>query len=186
MPKPGRLVWIDLEMTGLDPDQATIVEIASLITDDALETVAEGPDLVIHQPEDVLARMSETVRALHERSGLLAAIRASQVSLAEAASRTLELVQQHCEQGQALLCGNSVWKDRVFLCRYMPELERWLHYRIIDVSTVKELARRWYGAAGRCPAKAEHHRASEDIHESLAELRWYRDKLFVPRGSLAT
>jgi oligoribonuclease len=180
MPNTGRLVWIDLEMTGLDPERDCIVEIASLITDDELETIAEGPDLVIHQPEPVLAAMSAEVRALHQRSGLLDAIQRSTTGLEEAAARTFELVQRHCAAGQALLAGNSVWKDRAFLGRYMPELDRYLHYRIIDVSTVKELARRWYGAEGRCPAKAEQHRAADDIRESIAELRWYRAKLFVP------
>jgi oligoribonuclease len=175
------LVWVDLEMTGLDPAECTIIEIATLVTTDQLELVAEGPSIVIHQSDETLARMSEAVRAMHTKSGLLELVRCSSVSLEQAAHATLEFVRQHCAAQSALLCGNSVWKDRSFLDRYMPELSRYLHYRIIDVSSVKELARRWYGPSCRPPTKADHHRALDDIRESIAELAWYRAHLFVTR-----
>ena len=180
MIRTASLVWVDLEMTGLDPDSCTIVEIASLVTNDELEVVAEGPSLVIHASEQALATMSDAVRAMHQKSGLLELIERSTVSLEQAAEATLGFVRHHCPAHSAPLCGNSVWKDRVFLDRYMPELSSYLHYRIIDVSSVKELGRRWYGAASKPPAKADHHRALDDIRESIAELGWYRAHLFVP------
>jgi oligoribonuclease len=173
------LAWVDLEMTGLDPDRCAIVEIATLVTDDQLDIVAEGPNLVVHQPEPVLAAMSREVREMHRRSGLLRAIRDSTLSLADAAEQTLAFLKEHLEPGKAPLCGNSVWKDRSFLERYAPELAQFFHYRNVDVSTLKELARRWYGPAGRCPEKAESHRALDDIRESIAELRWYRGQVFL-------
>jgi oligoribonuclease len=175
------MVWVDLEMTGLDPDTCTIVEIATLITDSELEIVAEGPCLVIHQPEESLSKMSDFVRELHTRSGLLDKIRSSTVTLEDAAAQTLAFVQAHCEKGTSPLCGNSVWKDRAFLERYMPALVAHLHYRIIDVSTIKELVRRWYPPDVSMPKKKEVHRALEDIRESIAELTFYRDRVFVPR-----
>lgn len=172
-----RLVWVDLEMTGLDPDVATIVEIATLITDGALEILAEGPELVIHQPESALAKMPPVVVEMHTRSGLLDRIRASKVSLAEAERLTAEFVAAHVQKGTAPLCGNSVWKDKQFLERYMPSVTAHLHYRIIDVSTIKELQRRWYPAAP-APKKKELHRALDDIKESIEELRFYRANVF--------
>lgn len=168
-------------MTGLDPDLHSIVEIAALITDDDLEVVATGPDLVIHQPEEVLARMDDTVRAMHTDSGLLAAIRASTVSLAEAGAAVLAFLRDHiAEPGTVPLCGNSIGTDRRFLARHLPEIEDLLHYRSIDVSTVKELARRWQPSAYEsAPPKAGSHRALDDIIESLEELRWYRRAGFI-------
>ena len=179
MERSAKLVWIDLEMTGLDPDRCHIVEIATLITDGDLEVVAEGPCLVMHQPEDVLAGMAEEVRQMHARSGLTERIRRSCLGLGEAAEQTLSFVRRYCDQGTSPLCGNSVWKDRQFLARHMPALERYLHYRIIDVSTVKELVRRWYGEAIPIPQKADQHRALDDIRESIAELRYYRQHAFI-------
>ncbi|RLB61956.1 MAG: oligoribonuclease [Deltaproteobacteria bacterium] len=173
------LVWVDLEMTGLDPATCTIVEIASLITDSNLALVAEGPNLIIHQPADVLAQMKPEVVALHKRSGLLSKIPESKTTVAQAETATLELVKQHCKRGRALLCGNSIWKDRQFLERYMPELAGYLHYRMIDVSSIKELVRRWYGEDRHFPKKRECHRALDDIRESIAELQWYRSQVFV-------
>jgi oligoribonuclease len=174
-----RLVWIDLEMTGLDPQTCTIVEIATLITHVDLEVLAEGPCLVVHQSPEVLAAMHPEVVTLHQRSGLLELIGPSEVSLERAESETLAFVQEHCDKNNAPLCGNSIWKDRQFLERYMPRLSDYLHYRNIDVSTIKELARRWYPSAYAAPNKRESHRALDDIRESIEELKWYRDHLFV-------
>lgn len=176
-----RLFWVDLEMTGLDPQRCAIVEIASVVTDGELRLVAEGPCLTIHQPEPVLATMDDYVRRMHESSGLLARIRTSTISLEAAEAETLAFLTNHCEKGKTPLAGNSVWKDRSFLERYMPSLLGHLHYRMIDVSTVKELVRRWYGPE-RIPRKKERHRALDDILESIDELRHYREHVFTPRG----
>jgi oligoribonuclease len=175
----GRLVWVDLEMTGLDVDACAIVEIATIVTDEQLTVVAEGPNLIVHQPEEALARMHPEVVAMHTKSGLLDRIRASTVSLAEAEAATLAFVRQHCEAKASPLCGNSVHKDRQFLERYMPALHGHLHYRNIDVSTVKELVRRWYGERVPAYAKGDKHRALDDIRESIGELRHYRERVFI-------
>ena len=175
-----RLFWVDLEMTGLDPDTCAIVEIASIVTDSQLEIVAQGPELVIHQPDSVLATMNDFVRQLHTKSGLVDRIKASSVSLETAAAETLAFLAAHVEKGTAPLCGNSVWKDRQFLERYMPGVVGHLHYRMIDVSTVKECVRRWYPPELHVPKKREVHRALDDIRESIEELKWYRAKVFVP------
>lgn len=181
---PDRLVWVDLEMTGLDPARCAIVEIATIVTDTELKVLEEGPNLVIHQPEEVLATMNDYVRELHTRSGLLGRIRSSTVTLQDAREQTLAFVLRHCQKGRALLCGNSVWKDREFLERYMPEVVGFLHYRIIDVSTVKELVRRWCPPERQAPRKKETHRALDDIRESIEELSFYRELLFSPfRGA---
>jgi oligoribonuclease len=177
---PDRLVWVDLEMTGLDPERCTIVEIATIVTDARLNVLEEGPNLVIHQPEEALAAMNDFVRALHTRSGLLERIRTSTVTTSEAARQTLAFITRHCQKGSSLLCGNSVWKDRAFLERYMPEVVEHLNYRMIDVSTVKELVRRWCPPNRHAPKKKETHRALDDIRESIEELAFYRDLLFAP------
>jgi oligoribonuclease len=171
---------MDLEMTGLDPARHAIVEIATLVTGDDLEVVAEGPDLVVHQPPEALAGMEEVVRAMHAKSGLLPAIAESTTSLVEAGRATLEFLQAHIpEPGTVPLCGNSIGTDRRFLAVHLPEVESHLHYRSIDVSTVKELARRWYPEAyASAPKKAGGHRALDDIRESVAELRHYRATVF--------
>jgi len=174
----SRLVWVDLEMTGLDVERCTIIEIATLVTDAELSLVAEGPCLVIHQPRAVLDAIAADVRALHDKSGLLDAVAASTVSLADAASRTRAFLEQHCAEHTAPLCGNSVWKDRQFLDRYMPEVSSYLHYRCIDVSSIKELVRRWYRGTVEVPKKGEQHRALDDIRESIAELAYYRSQVF--------
>jgi oligoribonuclease len=179
------LAWMDLEMTGLDPTRHRIVEIATLLTDDQLTVVAEGPDLVIAaRPED-LAAMDEVVRRMHTKSGLLAAVEDSKVTLADATVRTLEFLRSHIpEAGSVPLCGNSIGTDRRFLAAQMPDVEAFLHYRSVDVSTVKELARRWYPAVfAAAPKKAGGHRALDDIQESVAELRYYRDHIFRPLTS---
>jgi oligoribonuclease len=171
---------MDLEMTGLDPARDVIVEIASLITDDELNVVAEGPDLVVHQSQAALAAMSPVVREMHSRSGLLARVEASTLTLDEAGRQTLGFLRQHLpEPGAVPLCGNTIGTDRRFLAAWLPEVEQLLHYRSIDVSTVKELARRWYPQVlADAPRKAGTHRALDDIRESVAELRFYRERLF--------
>jgi len=176
---------MDLEMTGLDPNVDVIVEIASLVTDDDLNVVAEGPDLVIHQPDDVLARMSDVVRGMHEKSGLLPAIRASATTLEEAGAATLEFIRAHVPNARSVpLCGNSIGTDRRFLAAYLPEIEEYLHYRSVDVSSVKELAKRWYPTASVTrPPKVGTHRALNDIRESVRELAFYRQSFFVPSAS---
>jgi oligoribonuclease len=181
-----RMVWVDLEMTGLNQDVSVIVEIATIVTESDLTVVAEGPNLVIHQPDEVLATMSDFVRDLHTRSGLLTRIRSSTVSLADATSQTVAFLSQHVAKGTAPLCGNSVWKDRAFLERYMPSIIDLLHYRMVDVSTLKELARRWYPGSLAAPKKKELHRALDDIRESIEELRYYRAHLFVRPPSPAS
>jgi oligoribonuclease len=176
------LVWIDLEMTGLDPSRHTIVEIATLVTDDNLGVVAEGPDLIVHAEAEQLESMDDVVRSMHERSGLLAAVEASTLSLAEAGQRTLDFIKEHVPRpGIVPLCGNSIGTDRRFLAAQLPEVETWLHYRSIDVSTIKELARRWYpDAFGGAPSKKGAHRAMGDVKESVAELAYYRRTIFAP------
>ncbi|MGH1502525.1 MAG: oligoribonuclease [Acidimicrobiales bacterium] len=175
------LAWMDLEMTGLDPSMNVIVEIATLITDDELEIVAEGPELVVHTTEDELAKMDAVVVEMHTKSGLLPAIRSSTVTLEEAGAQTLAFLQEHLEPGTTPLCGNSIGMDRRFLDRHLPEIEQFLHYRSIDVSTIKELTRRWYpGVLEAAPRKAVAHRALDDIKESIAELRHYRSTVFKP------
>jgi oligoribonuclease len=171
---------MDLEMTGLDPARNVIVEIATLVTDDQLEIVAEGPDLVIHQPDEPLAAMEDVVREMHTRSGLLAAIQASSVSLADAGAATLDFIKAHVPAPRSVpLCGNSIGTDRRFLAVHLPEIENYLHYRSIDVSTLKELALRWApGVLEGAPKKESTHRALDDIRESVNELRWYRAHLF--------
>ena len=179
------LVWMDLEMTGLDHTTDVIVEIATLITDDELEIVAEGPDLVVHQSDEVLAAMNDVVTDMHTASGLLDEIRSSTLSLEEAGRLTLDFIREHCPQpGTVPLCGNSIGTDRRFLAAHLPEVEEFLHYRSIDVSTLKELARRWNpDALKTAPKKAGGHRALDDIRESLEELRHYRQALFVSRDT---
>jgi oligoribonuclease len=179
------LVWIDLEMTGLDPDRDTIVEIATLVTDDELEIVAEGPDLVVHQPPEALAVMDDFVRQMHTKSGLLPLIEQSTVSLAEAGEQTLAFIKAHVPTARTVpLCGNSIGTDRRFLAKHLPAIEDHLHYRSVDVSTVKELARRWYPQVLKArPEKDGRHRALDDIRESVAELRYYRDTVFKERGA---
>jgi len=172
---------MDLEMTGLDPETDVIVEIATLVTDDELNIVAEGPELVIFQPDDVLARMNDFVTKMHTTSGLLELIKVSTVSEAEAMQQTLDFIKVHSpESGKIPLCGNSIRTDRSFLAKYMPEIDNWLHYRCVDVSTVKELVRRWYPGVehGRPASVGQTHRALDDIRDSVAEMAYYRDRVF--------
>ncbi len=183
-PKSQRLVWLDLEMTGLDPQRCVIVEIATIVTDADLEVVAEGPELVIHATEQDLLAMAPIVQEMHTRSGLIPEIRASTLTVAEAEEQTLAFIREHCpRKGRYPLCGNSIGTDRRFLVRHMPRIEDHLSYRSVDVSTIKELARRWYPVRYRDrPRKTEGHRALADIRESVAELRYWRGAVFQPRG----
>ena len=167
-------------MTGLDPRRHVIVEIATLITDDDLNIVAEGPELVIHASEDELAEMDQVVVDMHTKSGLLEQIRASTVTLDEAGAQTLAFLSEHLEPGKVPLCGNSIGMDRRFLVEHLPDIEHFLHYRSVDVSTIKELARRWYPSAlSSAPRKDVSHRALDDIKESVAELAHYRTAVFA-------
>ena len=181
------LVWMDLEMTGLDPERHVIVEIATLVTDDELQIVAEGPDLVVHQSDEALARMDPFVVEMHTRSGLLQAIKDSTISLEEAGAATLEFIKAHAPLASTVpLCGNSIGMDRRFLAAYLPDIENWLHYRSVDVSSFKELCRRWYPTVykGR-PGKTETHRALADVQESIAEMKYYREHMLVPAPAAA-
>jgi oligoribonuclease len=175
------LVWLDLEMTGLDVERHVIVEIAAIVTDSDLKPLDDGIDIVIHQDAAALERMDDFVRKMHTKSGLLPEIAASEVSLEVAQARTLEYVRGYVPTpGTAPLCGNSIGTDRRFLDRYMHELDTYLHYRSIDVSSLKELCRRWYPETySKRPGKAEQHRALDDVRESIAELQFYRERLFI-------
>ena len=178
MPTHELLVWMDLEMTGLDPDRDVILEIATLVTTANLDVVAEGPVLAIHQPEPVLGAMDDWNREHHGASGLVERVRASRLAVGDAEAQTLEFVRRHVAERASPLCGNSIWQDRRFLARYMPALERYLHYRNVDVSTVKELVRRWYPDGPAPPEKKHAHLALDDIRESIDELRFYRTHMF--------
>jgi oligoribonuclease len=173
-----RLVWLDLEMTGLDVRRHVIVEIAALVTDGELEPLDDGIDLIVHQPPEALAEMDDYVRTMHTRSALLTEIEASTLSLADAGAQVLAYVARHVTAGSAPLCGNSIGVDRRFLDHQLPELDRYLHYRSVDVSSFKELCRRWYpDVYKKRPGKAEAHRALADINESINELRYYREHM---------
>ena len=174
----ANLVWIDLEMTGLDPARHVIVEIATLVTDPDLNILAEGPNLAVRRTEDELARIEEWSARTHAASGLLDRVRASGTDAAEAERLTLSFLSEWVPDGASPLCGNSVHQDRRFLRREMPGLDAYFHYRIVDVSTIKELAKRWYPKAPPPPKKPEAHLALGDVRESVAELKWYREHLF--------
>jgi oligoribonuclease len=175
------LVWMDLEMTGLDPDKERIIECAIVVTTGDLAIVAEGPELVIHQPEEILGAMDEWNRTHHGQSGLVERVRASEVTEIAAERELLSFLDAHVPStSRPVLAGNSIHQDRRFIRRYFPALDRRLHYRMVDVSTVKELAKRWYqGIMDARPAKNETHRALDDVRESIEELRFYRERVFV-------
>lgn len=172
----NNLIWIDLEMTGLEPDRDVIIEIATLVTDEGLNILAEGPVLAIHHPTSVLDGMDEWNQKHHSASGLLERVRSSSCDMAAAEAQTLAFVQQWSEPRTSPICGNSICQDRRFLARHMPKLEAFFHYRNLDVSTLKELARRWYPNLPKFE-KAGTHRALDDIRASLDELRYYRETL---------
>lgn len=177
-----RLVWIDLEMTGLDVERHRIVELAVLVTDSELEILDDGLDLIVHQPTEALAEMDDFVRKMHTKSGLLPEIEKSTLTLEAAGAQALAYIGERVpEPGTAPLCGNSIGVDRRFLHRYLPDLDNYLHYRSIDVSSLKELCKRWYpDVYAKRPGKAETHRALADIRESVAELRFYREHMLRP------
>jgi len=179
MPNRDHLIWIDLEMTGLSPEQDVIIEIATLVTDRELDVVAEGPVIAIHHDDGVLARMDEWNQRQHGQSGLVARVRDSRTDMAEAEALTLAFLAQHVAPGSSPMCGNSICQDRRFLARHMPALERFFHYRNLDVSTLKELARRWAPGVLEGVRKTGAHLALDDIRDSIAELRHYRSTLFA-------
>ncbi|KAJ8266629.1 hypothetical protein GJAV_G00132720 [Gymnothorax javanicus] len=174
-----RLVWVDLEMTGLDIEKDQIIEMACIITDSNLNILEEGPNLIIKQPNELLDGMSDWCKEHHGKSGLTQAVRDSKISLQQAEYEFLAFIRNHTPPGQCPLAGNSVHADKKFLDKYMPQFMRHLHYRIIDVSTIKELCRRWFPEEYKlAPQKKASHRALDDIHESIKELRFYRANVF--------
>ena len=175
MPSRDALIWIDLEMTGLKPQTDTIIEIATLVTDSQLRLIAEGPVLAIHHDEATLATMDEWNQRQHGSSGLLARVRGSSVTLAQAEQATLDFLAQHVERGASPMCGNSICQDRRFLYKYMPTLAEFFHYRNLDVSTLKELSKRWKPEVFNSFKKQQKHTALADVHESIEELAHYRE-----------
>ena len=177
----NNLIWIDLEMTGLDTQNDRIIEIATIITDGNLNILAEGPEIAIHQPDEVMAGMDEWNTSQHAGSGLTERVRESRYSESQAEQETLAFIRQYVPQGASPICGNSICQDRRFLARCMPQLEAYFHYRNLDVSTLKELARRWAPAVAKGVVKSGRHLAMDDIRDSINELRHYRDRfLSVP------
>lgn len=178
----NHLIWLDMEMTGLEPDTDRIIEIAIVITDAQLNTVAEAPVIAVHQPDSVLDRMDQWNRDTHGKSGLTDRVKASTVGEADAEAQMLAFLQEYVPARTSPMCGNSVCQDRRFLARYMPQLEAWFHYRNLDVSTLKELARRWRPEVYKGVAKKGKHEALSDIYESIGELRHYRDNFLRLEG----
>lgn len=178
MQELNRLIWIDLEMTGLSPENDVIIEIATVITDADLKLIAEGPVMAIHQSDERLAGMDEWNTRQHGQSGLTQRVRDSEITTEMAERETIKFLQKHIEAGHSPMCGNSICQDRRFLARYMPALEAYFHYRNLDVSTLKELARRWKPDVLKGMKKGSSHLALDDIKDSIEELRYYRGKFF--------
>jgi len=181
----GNFVWIDLEMTGLNVHTDVILEIASVITDGDFNVIAEGPSFVISQPEEKLLRMDKWCVTQHGKSGLTQSVLNSTITLEHAEKETLHFIKKHCLERTGVLAGNTVWQDRLFLNKYMPSIVHYLHYRLVDVSSVKELVKHWYGKEGQPKSasiefkKSDNHRALDDIYESIAELDYYRKNFFI-------
>jgi len=178
MSRQDNLVWIDLEMTGLDPEKERIIEIATIVTDSQLNTIAEGPVIAVHQPDALLASMDEWCTRTHAKTGLTQRVKDSAIGEVEAARKTIKFLETHVERGCSPLCGNSIGQDRRFLVKYMPELERYFHYRNLDVSSIKEIARRWKPEILEGLSKKNTHLALDDIRESIEELQYYRETFF--------
>lgn len=174
----SNLVWIDMEMTGLDPETCKVLEIATIVTDAQLNVLAEGPVIAVHQPDSILDTMDEWCTRVHGNSGLTARCRESRIDEAEAARQTIAFLSDYVDAGKSPLCGNTIGQDRRFMVKYMPELEEYFHYRSIDVSTIKELAKRWQPEVLDGFEKKGVHLALDDIRESIEELRYYREKVF--------
>ena len=172
------LIWVDLEMTGLDPEKERIIEMAIIVTDTQLNVLATGPVIAVHQSDDLLNRMDAWNTKQHHTSGLVERVKASQISEAEAEAMMLQFLKQHVPAGKSPMCGNTIYQDRRFLSRYMPELEKYFHYRLLDVSTLKELAFRWAPRVYAGVKKESKHLALADIQESIEELKYYRTHLF--------
>ncbi len=177
MDNDTNLIWVDLEMTGLDVDKENIIEIATIVTDAQLNELAAGPELVIHQSNELLDAMDKWNTNQHGKSGLTQAVRDSKISLKQAEQETLSFLEEYVPRGKSPMCGNTIYMDRKFLAKYMPKLEAYFHYRHIDVSTLKELAKRWQPEVVVKNEEKSDHRALSDIRESIAELRHYRDKI---------
>ncbi|RUO76599.1 oligoribonuclease [Idiomarina tyrosinivorans] len=173
-----RLIWIDLEMTGLIPEQHHVIEIATIVTDNDLNVIAEGPVLAIHQPDEYLQRMDDWNVRTHTQSGLVERVKASEHDEQSASATTIAFLAQYVEAGASPMCGNSICQDRRFLARHMPQLEAFFHYRNLDVSTLKELAKRWYPEVAKGVKKSGAHEALADIRESIEELAYYREHFF--------
>ena len=178
-----RLIWLDMEMTGLNPLQDRIIELAIVITDKDLNTVAEGPVWVVHQSDEVLAGMDAWNQKTHGNSGLIAKVRASTLSEAQVEQEALEFIRQYISMGKSPMCGNSIGQDRRFMANYMPELEKHFHYRNLDVSTLKELARRWYPRIYDAFKKETRHTALADVYESIDELKYYRSTMLIAQSN---
>lgn len=180
----SNLIWVDLEMTGLNPQKDRIIEIATVVTDSNLNIVAEGPVYAIHQEQALLDQMDEWNTNQHNRSGLVARVQESCISEQRAVELTLDFLKQHVPEGKSPMCGNSIWQDRRFLALYMPELEKYFHYRMIDVSTLKELALRWAPRVYNGVQKDSRHLALDDIRDSINELRYYREN-FLNKNAMS-
>ena len=172
------LVWLDLEMSGLDPDSERIIEIATVVTNADLDEISEGPNLVIKQPQEFIDGMDEWNVNQHTNSGLIECLKVTQISEAEAEKQTLDFLVKHTQKGKSPLCGNSISHDRRFLVRYMPELANFFHYRNVDVSSIKELVKRWKPELAEGIEKDSAHRAMADVYETIAELKFYKANLF--------
>jgi oligoribonuclease len=179
---PSNLIWIDMEMSGLDPDNDRVLEVAIVITDSQLNVVTEGPVKVVHQPDDVFERMDSWNKSTHKKSGLIDRAKAATQNEAEVEAELIAFLAQHLPQNTSPMCGNSICQDRRFLARHMPKLEAFFHYRNLDVSTLKELAKRWKPGIMAGFAKHGKHEALADIHESIEELKYYREKFLNLEG----